>query len=159
MDRLRQMLENISNLDEGKILFNTLKENELADYILDLNKLQIFRDSEDYKGNDIFSNSRNSGSYSEVTEEFLRGESFTFGGITKQKTAGDPYFLYDSGDYFKTFKIKLDVDGDFTISSNPTDFTDGEYGELEGLTFNSIDELIEKITPIYQKKTREFILA
>lgn len=159
MNRLREVIDNVNKLDSGEILFDTLNDNNLSDYILDLNKLQIFRDGLTGSGDDLTSSNSTEGYYSKFTEELNQGLSFSFGGITKRKIAGDPYFLFDSGDYFKTFKIKLDVNGDFTISSKPTDFKDGDFGDLEGLTFNSIDELIEKITPIYTEKTRELILA
>ena len=97
--------------------------------------------------------------YSELTEELNRGRVFSVAGFSRDKRAGDRYALTDSGDYFKTFKIKLNRNGDFIISSNPTKFSDGEFGDLEGLTFKSIEELIETITPIYTEKTRELILA
>lgn len=156
MEALIRIANNTINLDSKKILFKIYSETEVQDFIIDLNRIeQLFKKGVDIEGN-IF------GTYSPLTETLSQGRSFGFGGDSGSKTkrAGDPIFLLDDGDFYRSFKIRLKNNGSFTISAvtDKDDFDLLDYGDIIGLSNNSINELIKEILPFIIQETREAIL-
>lgn len=153
--RLKQVAENAKNLSE-KVLFRIIfNETEVQDLVLYLNRIeQLFKEGFDANGQII-------GTYSPTTEELSKGQSFAFGGDSGSRTkrAGEPIFLLDEGDFYRSFKVKVLDDG-FTIQADTLkdDGTDlMTYGKILGLTNESRNEIIKKILPMVIQETRKAI--
>ena len=159
--RLKQVAENAKNLSE-KVLFRIIfNETEVQDLIIDLNRFdQLFKESELADGQIIDKN------YSRFTELATIEENavFTFQNsqgetFSRQKTQGDPYFLFDTGEFYKSFKVKILDDGFVvqadTLKDDGTDLM--TYGKILGLTNESRNEIIKKILPMVIQETRKAI--
>lgn len=154
---LKRVAKNATNL-KTKVLFRIVfSETEIQDLVLDLNRVeQLFKKGIDSTDDVI-------GLYSAVTEQLSQGQSFGFGGDSgrKQKKAGEPIFLLDEGDFYKSFKVKILDDG-FVIQADAlkddgTDLTE-QYGkEILGLTNESRNEIIKAILPMVIEETRKAI--
>jgi hypothetical protein len=158
---LKRLAKNAANL-KTKVLFRIIfSDKQVQDLIIDLNRFnQLFKESELADGSIIDKN------YSRLTEQVTRetGGVFTFRNSTgetfkREKTTSDPYFLLDSGEFYKSFKVKILDDGFVvqadTIKDDGTDLT--KYGEILGLTNESKDEIIKKILPMVIQETRKAI--
>jgi hypothetical protein len=154
---LKRVAKNAANL-KTKVLFRIIfSETEVQDLILDLNRIeQLFKKGID-SDNDII------GLYSNTTEELSKGQNFGFGGDSgrKSKKAGQPIFLLDEGEFYKSFKVKVLNDG-FVIQADAlkddgTDLTE-QYGrKILGLTDKSRNEIIKEILPMVIQETRKAI--
>ena len=154
---LKRVAKNATNLKTKVIFRIVFSETEIQDLVLDLNRVeQLFKkgiDSDD----DVI------GLYSAVTEQLSQGRGFGFGGDSgrKQKKAGEPIFLLDEGDFYRSFKVKILNDG-FVIQADAlkddgTDLT-RQYGkEILGLTDKSRNEIIKEILPFVIEETRKAI--
>jgi hypothetical protein len=157
--RLRKLAENAKNLNQ-KILFRIVfSDTEVQDLILDLNRIeQLFKEGIDENGRII-------GEYSEVTEMLTKGQTFGYGGSSGRKTkkAGQPIFLLDEGDFYKSFKVKLLDDG-FVIQADAlkddgNDLTE-QYGKsILGLTNKSKREIVKEILPMVIQETRKALVG
>lgn len=94
-----------------------------------------------------------------------KGQTFGYGGASGRKTkrAGEPIFLLDEGDFYRSFKVKVLDDG-FTIQADAIkdDGTDlvQQYGkDILGLTNESKSEIIKKILPMVIQETRKAIIG
>jgi len=156
LGRLDDVIQNMLALKDAKIELQIWKEKEVQQVILNLNRIeQLFKKGIDSEGDVI-------GVYSVTTELLSEGESFSFKGNTKRKRAGDPIILFDGGDFYASFKIIVDNDG-FTIEANEitddgTSLTQRFGDDILGLTENSINELVEIITPFIIEAIRAQIL-
>jgi hypothetical protein len=111
--------------------------------ILDFNKEQIFVFGEQSDGTDLTSTNSTVGVYSEFTEELNKGKSFSFKGITKQKIAGEKYFLVDENQFFSSFKVETNDKG-FKIQAltkKPKVDLIAEYGDILGLNATNLEKL------------------
>lgn len=145
MNKLLQITRNAQKIQESKILVEIYLESDVQQFILDLNRYaQLFNEGINIKDEPI-------GYYSQRTEEITGG----------RKKAGTPYTLKDTGDFYSTFGIKLNVEGDVWIVAN-TIKDDNDLLNIDkdilGLTVNSTNELIEKITPLFIQGTKEQLL-
>ena len=143
MNRLIQIANNAKALNEKKILFEVYSDDYIQDVIIDLNRIgQLFK-----KGVDI--NEEVIGRYSQTTEL-----------LNPEKRAGTPYTLKDTGEFYRTFNIKVTKDGSFTINADTIkeDKDLLEYGDILGLTKPSLNELIEEILPFFIEETRKLLL-
>lgn len=156
-NRLKAIAKNTKKL-KTKVIFRIVFQNsEIQDLVLDLNRVeQLFKKGIDSVNDEI-------GFYSEVTEQLSKGQSFGFGGDSgaKQKKAGEPIFLLDEGEFYKSFKIKIFNDG-FTINADTlkddgTDLAQSYGKEILGLTNESKTEIITKILPFVVEETRKII--
>jgi hypothetical protein len=145
-------------LDEKKMFNKVLADKGLQGFILFLNKSQLF-DGEDSLGVSL---KQIGGGYSFTTEVLTAGKSFTFAGESKTKKQGESPFLYDSGEYYDSFNLKLG-DGFFKIDSNPEkEFSNLEesYGDnLEGLQDENLQKIIDVIRKKFIQLVRESIQA
>lgn len=154
--RLREVVDNLKQLSEAKIQLRIWKDKKVQQAILHLNRTdQIFKDGISADGNPL-------GVYSNVTEFLNQGESFTFNGVTKIKKAGEPYILFDKGDFFATFDVTQFNDGvkitaDSNFEGNEL-LTDSYVTDLLGLTNKSTNELAIAIIPFAIRFVREQIL-
>ena len=158
---LKRVAKNATNL-KTKVLFQIIfKDKTVQDLIIDLNRFnQLFKESELADGSIIDKN------YSRFTEQATRetGGVFTFRNSTgetfrREKTTNDPYFLLDSGEFYKSFKVSILDDGFVikadTLKDDGTDLT--KYGYILGLTKESKNEIVQKILPMVIEETRKAI--
>ncbi len=143
LDKLLRVLNNAINLDIDSIMFKIYFDNEIENFIITSNRIDQLSEGLDTEGQII-------GVYSAKTEEINYGQTFTFGGLTVEKIAGEPYNLLDTGQFFNSIKLGVLKDG-FVIYGN--DIKDGKSlsdrfdTELLGLTQENKNELAEKIIP------------
>ena len=159
--RLKKLAANTKTLKSKLIFRIVFQNNEVQTFVLDLNRIdQIFENNEQSDGSIIPSTNSTFAKYSPVTESLNRGKSFKFkNSSTKQKIAGDPYFLFDTGEWFNTFKVKVLDDG-FVIQATDVHGVDykAEYGDkILGLNNESKNEIIKKIIPFIIQETRKII--
>ena len=81
---------------------------------------------------------------------------------TKNKKRNSRISLFDTGDFYKTFDVKVQSDG-FSITANDRkddkNLTDIYGKEILGLEDESLEKLSRKILPIFIAETRKFLLA
>lgn len=126
-------------------MIDVFADKDLQKFVLLLNKSgQLFQNGIDATGTVI-------GEYSPVTEQLNEGKVFSFDGKRRTKKAGEPIFLYDTGDFYRSFKVVVKKDG-FVIEAN-TNVEDGrpldkQFGkDILGLTNESkgiISKAIQK---------------
>lgn len=145
LGRLGVVLNNAKKLNQSKILIRIWKDKEVKGFIVDLNRVdQLFKKGEDALG-DVF------GLYASDQG------TVTFNGNTKNKKRNSRISLFDTGDFYKTFDVKVSKDS-FSVTAN--DNKDGDslteiYGkEILGLGNESIEKLSRKILPIFITETR-----
>ena len=149
MEKFDRVIKNIKELDQFEILRKTLDNQKVKALIVKLNtenQLGLGLDSND----DIF------GLYQSFTyasfKQGLPGRKASFGVVDLRLT----------GDYWDTFRVKIEKDGSILIESDP-DKGDRNliqiYGPaIEGLTGESIEILVMAIIDSYIENTREAIL-
>ena len=155
-EKLLKSVRNAINLDEDQMFNSVLADKGFQDWILFLNKSQLFA-GEDSLGVKL---SSIGGGYSFITEILNRGKSFTFGGESKMKLEGEDPFLLDSADYYNSYNLKLG-DGFFVIDSNPqkdNNNLEDDYGEnLEGLQYENLQKIIDVIRKKFIQEVRREI--
>lgn len=152
-DKLFKSLRNAQELDENRMFNAILSDNGLQEWILNLNKNQLFN-GENSIGVSL---DKIGGGYSLTTEVLNEGEFFDFQGEARQKFAGQAPFLLDSGDYYDSYTMKLG-NGFFVIDSNPikeNNNLEAKYGrDLEGLNDENLQKLIDVIRKKFIQETR-----
>ena len=145
MNNLLQITRNAQKIQGAKILVSIYLEQDVQQFILDLNRYaQLFNEGVNIKDEPI-------GFYSKATEQITGG----------RKKAGSPYTLKDTGDFYSTFGIKLNVEGDVWIVADTIKDEDNLLDidkDILGLTVNSTNELIKKITPLFIQGVKEQLL-
>jgi hypothetical protein len=155
-ERLYQVIDNVLKLDSTKVGIEIYGESEVQRFIIDLNRIeQLFK-----KGVD--SDNKPIGYYSEVTDIFTQGQSFSFEGLSSTKRAGNHYTLLDTGYFYRSFQVHLTGTG-FIIEADDekedTYLTD-RYGlEILGLSDLSKDELAAHIIGTVIELVRTKMLA
>lgn len=154
-NELKKIIRNTKALKVDAIFVRIVKESEVKKLIIKLNKIeQLFKQGIDAEGDVI-------GEYSAYTEFVNKGRTFSIEGTSRTKKAGNPIILYDSGDFYRSFKVKVYKDG-FTITSN--DDINGtilsqKFGEkIMGLTDESIGTLTQEIKPKFILEVKKAIL-
>jgi hypothetical protein len=136
MDKLKKLLRSFQNLNQWELLKSLLKEKELRNYILDLNRIdQLFNQG-------IDSNGQSLGEYAAST---ILGTSKFKGKIEKGQPT-DRVTLKDTGDFYKSFDILFEDDGFEITADENIDYVPkllDTYGEdILGLTTESLQEAI-----------------
>ena len=151
--KLLKSARNAIRLDEDSMFSAILADKGLQNWILNLNKSQLF-EGENSLG---ISLKKIGGGYSLTTEILSGGKSFSFGGKSKQKKQGESPFLLDEGDYYNSYNLKLGA-GFFVIDSNPQkadNNLEDKYGDnLEGLQDQNLQKLIDVIREKFIKEVR-----
>lgn len=134
---LIKLCDNVKNLTSEKILIQILVDKNIQNFIIDLNRIdQLFNYGTDANGEFL-------GYYSEATELINRG-------LGNNKTTADHITLKDTGDFYKSFFVRIYIDG-FTIVANSikdeTDLTLVYGKDIIGLSDNSKHELYKEIKP------------
>lgn len=141
--RLTDIVERGLKLTTADALFFVFSLDETKEHILFLNRTkQIFE-----KGQGLDGSLPN---YSPFTELITGAEVFTWEGRRKSKTAGEPFFLLDTGVMFDSFTVNVDktsvtIDA-FTIKDG--DDLESKFGPFVGLTDESQEEMIKFIAPL-----------
>lgn len=152
-DQLKNLANNIINLQTNELSVSVFAMPEIKQFILRLNKFeQLYSEGVDVNDKVI-------GTYSYTTALYSGEETYIYNGVPSTKKYGEPYTLYDTGEFYASFSVRILADG-FTIVAN-TDKVDGDilrFGEILGLTTNSKNELAEKMLPYLQRAIREAIL-
>lgn len=130
-----------------------LKKSEVKAEILRLNKMDQL-----WRGVDV--NGKQFGFYSLKTQFITEGRSFIYNGSSRVKNAGDPIFLYDTGDFYKSFKVNV-YGQYFTISAD--DLKDGKslterYGDIIGLSQESREKLSIFLRKHIEEDMRQYAL-
>ena len=155
--QLHKLIENAKALDANSIFIGIVSEQKTKDLILHLNRIeQLFKEGIDSDG-------KIAGVYSEFTEFINAGITFSFEGESKRKIEGEPYLLFDSGFFYRSFKVRVYKDG-FTITAND-ETKDGtelarKFGrKILGLTTQNTNELTKDIRPKFIKETRNQLVG
>jgi hypothetical protein len=108
--------------------------------ILDLNRGQLF-DGKQADDNDI------NGAYSRYTEAINQGETFSFNSKSKRKNFNETYFLKDTGEFYDSFRLKVEKDKFIITADTQKDDTNLLiYGaNLLGLNKNNLSLLTEDL--------------
>ena len=88
----------------------------------------------------------------------LFSSSFSFEGLTRQKKAGEPIFLFESGDFYDSFRFILNNDN-FVIQAE-TQKEDQNlltFGEILGIGDESLSVIIRLFKEFAIEKTKEQI--
>ena len=142
MGDLVRLAELVASLDVGRLLLKIYKQKKTQAFIIGLNtREQLFINREDSEGRKL---GDIGGGYSPVTEELSEGISFQYQGESNIKLAGESPFLFDTGDFYKSWTVTPNSEG-FSIDANPmkdgTNLFD-EWGiNILGLTDESTELL------------------
>jgi hypothetical protein len=150
--KLHQLIDNIKNLETNKICFLVFRDKTVQKIVIDLNRIDQLLEKGVKSDNSTLP--LYLVSYQKV---------YSFEGVSKSKKAKEPYLLLDTGDYYRSFRLKQDKTG-FTILAND----EKENGTLQemygngvpilGLTEESISKLTEEVQPYILQAIREQIL-
>jgi hypothetical protein len=157
-ERIIKSVKAATKLNADKMFRSILADKSFQDFILFLNKKQLF-EGEDSLGVKL---SSIGGGYSFTTEFLNTGRTFDFARFTAKKVAGGSPILYDTGEYYDSFTIEVDNNG-FVISSNPQKETgnlEDVYGNnLEGLQDENLQKIINVIRDKFQAEVRKLLLV
>ena len=155
--KLYKLIDNVKKLNSNNICFLIFRDTTVQKIVIDLNRIdQLF-----YEG--VKSDGSSLPLYSLSTEAISFNKIYTFEGNTTTKSAGQPYTLFDTGDFYRSFAIKQDQQG-FTIIANDEKENGtlqdlyGQGSNILGLTQDSISKLTEEIKPYLVEAIRNEIL-
>lgn len=152
-EQLKRLAENVINLEVNELSVSVFKIPEIKQFIIRLNRVEQLY----LEGLDV--NDRVIGTYSYTTALMNGEESYIFNGLVSNKKVGEPYTLFDSGEFYDSFKVVVQKDGFIIEADTAKEDRDlMEYGEILGLTQNSKDELAQKMLPFIIEAIRESIL-
>lgn len=150
--KLHKLIQNVKKLETNKICFLVFRDKTVQKIVIDLNRIDQLLDKGVKSDNSTLP--LYSVSYQKV---------YSFEGVSRAKTAGEPYLLLDTGDFYKSFRLLQDKTG-FKILAND----EKENGTLQdmygngvpilGLTEESISKLTEEVQPYILQAIREQIL-
>lgn len=152
-DVLENMLKNIKKVNADSLAMTVFVFPEVKKYIIKLNLVdQLYNEG-------IDANDKVIGTYS-YTTALANGENhYIYNGLVSVKKFGEPYTLFDSGEFYQSFNLVYQKDGFvITADTQKPDRDLMELGEILGLTEESKNELAKKILPLLQKSLRELIL-
>lgn len=155
--KLHKLIDNVKNLETNKICFLVFREKTVQKIVIDLNRIdQLFLKGEKSDGSEL-------PLYVKTRTKGLENKVYTFDGYSNSKKYGQPYLLFDTGDFYKSFRLLQDKTG-FKILAND-EKEDGTlqdmYGNgvpILGLTEESISNLTEEVKPYIIQAIREQIL-
>lgn len=150
--KLHKLIDNVKNLETNKICFLVFRDKTVQKIIIDLNRIDQLL----YKG--VKSDNSTLPLYSVSYQKV-----YSFEGVSRAKTAGEPYLLLDTGEFYKSFRLLQDKTG-FTILANDekdNGTLQDMYGSgvpILGLTDESISKLTDEIKPYLLEAIRAEIL-
>jgi len=136
-------------VDGDEVFVNALKDEGVQAKIVSFNIIQMYDEGIDSDGNSL-------GQYAQITVEYYKPLAKTLGGDGRT----DHITLKDSGDFYKSFRVKLLSDG-FQITADAikedTDLS-VVYPKVIGLTSESKAMVAKLITPSIVDLIRKEIL-
>lgn len=149
-------------VNENQIWLESV-DREVQFEIIRLNTVeQLFKKGIQSDGSSLVSTNRSPGYYSPTTESMNKGVNFTIDGITKQKIAGDPYFLFDTGHFYASFVVLADRKAIVILADDVYNYDKPlsvEYGsKIIGLTKENMGVLSGMLLKKYIKEIRKRII-
>lgn len=144
-DVIKRVCQNISLLDRDRILMEIFDKPDIQEFVIRLQKTQMYDEGIDSKGITL-------GDYSEASVKI-------FG-----KRPGHIQ-VYDTGQFYESIKIKNEPDQKIIEANTIKVAWDGavdlldRWANLLGLTENSLSQLREYVKPIFIEIVRKNILA
>lgn len=153
-ESLERLLKNVKKVSADELSVSVFVIPEIKQFIIRLNLVdQLYTEGLD-------ANDKIIGTYSYLTALSKGEEHYIYNGLVSVKKFGEPYTLYESGEFYESFKVKILKDG-FVIEANTVkpdkDLLD--LGEILGLNTDSKNELSKKMLPFLQKALREYLLS
>ena len=116
MGDLVRLAELVASFGVDKLLLKIYKQKKTQDFIIGLNtREQLFINREDSEGRKLRDIG---GGYSPVTELLSEGISFQYQGESNVKEAGESPFLFDTGDFYKSWTV-TPSEGGFAMDADP----------------------------------------
>ena len=157
LGKLHRLISNFKNLNTNKVCFIVFRDKTVQKIVIDLNRIdQLF-----YEG--VKSDGSSLPLYSQATGAIAYNKIYTFEGKSTTKAKGQPYTLFDEGDYYRSFRLIQDPTG-FTITANDekeNSTLQEMYGgniKILGLTDESISKLTNEIKPYLVEAIRSELL-
>ena len=158
--RLFNSLRAAQTLKENKMFSVVLRDKVIQEFILNLNKLQLFSDNQDSNGEDL--------TYTKNGITYTGYSAFTHnlkGGVKSNGVSfsvGDPYTISDSGAFYKTFNLELTPEY-FKINANPLkediNLFDAFGKDIMGLQDKNLQKIIDVIRKKFIQEVRRKIAA
>lgn len=157
---LKRLAQGVLSLNANLIIQQIILNNNFQEYILDLNRRDQLFEGINSLGVEL-------DSYSEFTEVLLEGDRsnrFNYKGKSKKKLAGEPVFLFDTGEFYDSFTLEVNTDA-LIFDADPIkdDGTNlfNEFGsDILGLTPENTQKLVillsEKVVPFIQETISRF---
>ena len=145
-----KMLDRATNIDATKAWFFVMDRESQFEIIRLNTEDQLLDEGVDSKDEPLFSKRHNRGVYSYMTEQFTQG----------RKKAGDHYTLRDTGEFYRSFIVRVDANGFTIVADTQKDTTDlsEEYGiDILGLTEENTQVLVGMLTRKYREYANEVI--
>jgi len=153
------LLNKLVKFDFNQVMNQVLAQKSVQEFIILLNtRDQLFKESIDSNGIKL---SAIGGPYSIGTQKITLGVSFSFEGLTKSKIAGESPFLFDTGEFYDSFDVKLSKDFFEITADAQKDDTNllEEWGEdILGLTQDNINILADVLKPQFIQIIKEQFL-
>ena len=158
LPKLEKLIENVRNLEVNKLCFVVFRDSTVQKIVIDLNRIdQLFLEG-------IKSDGSSLPTYSGYTEQIVYNKVFTFENNSKVKKKGDAYTLFDTGEFYKSFRLIQKQNGFIIYADDEKegDTLQNMYGgqsKILGLTDESISKLTEEIKPYLLQEIRRQILS
>ena len=157
---LKRLADGVLSLNANLIIQQIILDNNFQEYILDLNRRDQLFEGINALGVEL-------DVYSDATETQLeadRANRFNYKGKSKKKIAGEPAFLFDTGEFYDSFTLKVEMDALIfdadPIKDDGTNLFDEFGSDILGLTPENTQKLVillsEKIVPFIQETISRF---
>lgn len=150
MDALIRKAQAAQRLTDRFIGIAMFSREDVKEFMIELNTVgQLFDKGQDSVGNLL-------PTYSKTTELITGGK----------KKAGQPFTLFDTGEFYGSFTVIVDGNGDADIEANTIKVDDGQLTDLLdiatpfiiGLSNESKDKLSQFLIPIIQQIVRQTLV-
>jgi hypothetical protein len=158
LPKLEKLIGNVRNLEVNKLCFVVFRDSTVQKIVIDLNRVdQLFLEG-------IKSDGSSLPTYSKATGAIAYNKVYTFEGNTSTKAFGEPFTLFDTGDFYKSFRLIQKQNGFIIYADDEKegDTLQNMYGgsaKILGLTDESISKLTEEIKPYLLQEIRRQILS
>lgn len=151
---VKDMIARLKKVSANTLSVSVFIQPEIKTLILRLNRVdQLYS-----KG--VTADDQIIGVYSFLTGTITRDQTYTYQGIQSTKKYGERFTLYDTGEFYESFRVVVTKTGFIiTADAQKPDKDLMEYGELLGLTPESRDELSEKMLPLLRESLRKTLLG
>ena len=150
MSGLNTFLNNASKIRAQEILVDVLRREDVRALVADLNTFgQLFEEGIDSEGRKL----------SEINKPYA---PLTVEKKNREGLPSDRVTLFDTGRFYQSFDVRILDDGSIEIEATtqvePTHDLEDSYGEnIIGLTEDSIEKLIDYITPFFIEAFQAFL--